>query len=66
MALSCEFEFTPAEGKISYKQLDTRDPKTIETSFILHNMITNAMTIKTKLPMVHYVALPPCFSNIFF
>ena len=26
MALSCEFEFTPAEWKISYNQLDTKDP----------------------------------------
>ena len=26
MALICGFHFTPAEGKISYNQLDTRDP----------------------------------------
>ena len=42
MALSCGFQFTPAEGKISYNQLDTSCyPKTMETSCILHNMITN-------------------------
>ena len=43
MALSCEFEFTPAEWKISYNHLDTGDPfiqKNIETSCILYNMIT--------------------------
>ena len=49
MAISCEFEFTPAEGKISYNQLDTTGvwilllvyPKAIKTSCILYIMITN-------------------------
>ena len=62
MAHSCEFEFTPVEGKISYNQLDSRDPFIpkqqiqVESSTHLHY----TWQLKPISPMVHYVVLPPC------